>query len=74
MPCDECSRLSNQFTVALAAYKDAVGGMSGLHGFDLQFRAANERSEKARQRFETCRAALQEHERHHVDLAKQERA
>ncbi len=39
MPCDECSRLFNQFEAALAAYRDAVGGMSGLHGFDLRFAA-----------------------------------
>lgn len=70
MPCEECSRLFNQFEAALAAYRDAVGGMSGLHGFDLQFHAAQERSAKARQRFELCRAALEEHQEHHKYLAK----
>jgi len=74
MPCDECSRLLSQFNASLAAYKEAVGGMSGLHGFDLKFHAANERSEKARQRFESCRAALQDHEQHHIDLARREGA
>jgi len=69
MSCDECSRLMNQFNAALDAYKDAVGGTSGLHGYDLNFHAATERSEKARQRFESCRAALLDHQQHHKNLA-----
>lgn len=74
MPCEECGRLLNQFEAALADYKDAVGGISGLHGFDLQFRAANDRSEKARQRFEACRSAFMERQQHHKDLTRQQGA
>jgi hypothetical protein len=72
MQCDECSRLLNQFNMALADYKNAVGGVSGLHGFDLHFQASTERAEKARHRYEVSRAALQEHQQHHQNVAKRE--
>jgi hypothetical protein len=68
MPCEECNRLINRYNAAVAAYREATGGTSGLHGWDLRFRAANERAEKARELYERCRAALRDHEQHHKDL------
>lgn len=69
MACEECNRLFNQLETALASYKDATRGASGLHGYDLQFHASQERIEKARRRLETCRSALLDHEQHHKDVA-----
>jgi len=69
MVCEECNRLFNQLEVSLAAYKEAARGVSGLHGFDLQFHDAQERTDRARQRFEMCRSALLEHEQHHKEMA-----
>jgi hypothetical protein len=69
MLCEECDRLTNSYEVAHEAYKLALGGMSGLHGFDLQFRDANERLEKALRAYESCGAALREHQQHHQSAA-----
>ena len=69
MPCENCERLFSQLESALAAYKDAMGNISGLHAWDLKFNASHERKDKARQRFEAARSALLEHEQAHKDMA-----
>jgi hypothetical protein len=70
MHCAECSRLFNQLEVSLAAYKEVARSASGLHGFDLQFHDARERTDTARQRFEECRSALMDHEQHHKKIGR----
>jgi hypothetical protein len=68
MACEECARLLNDYKAAAQSFAEVVRGTSGLHGWDLNFGAATERSEKARHRLELCRAALREHEQHHKDI------
>ncbi len=69
MPCEECARLSSQLESAQAAYRAAVGSVSGLHAYDLQFGESQQRVEKAWQHFERCRSALLDHQQHHKDIA-----
>ncbi len=63
MPCEEWSRLVEQYRSAIKGYSEAASGLSGLPG--AEFDKAWEQAEKARKISEGYRTALLDHEHEH---------